>query len=63
MALGPSLSATALSKAVSARGESQFLGAHFDAAQLCGSVHLHGDSPDWGLRVLTSRIIPAREDR
>lgn len=48
MALGPSLSATALSKAVSARGESQFLGAHFNAAQLRGSVHLHGDSPDWG---------------
>ena len=26
------------------------------------SVHLHGDPPERGLRVLITRIIPARED-
>jgi hypothetical protein len=45
-----------------ARGQGGLLGAHFNAEQRRGSVHLHGDPPERGLRVLTNCIIPARED-
>ena len=45
-----------------ARGQGELLRAHFNAGQRHGSVHLHGDPPERGLRVSSTRIIPARED-
>ena len=45
-----------------ARGQVRPLRAHFNAGQRRGSVHLHGDPPERGLRVSSTRIIPARED-
>ena len=45
-----------------ARGQAGHVADDFHVRKRRCSVHLHGDPPERGLRVLANRIIPARED-
>jgi len=45
-----------------ARGQARHVADDFHVRKGRSSVHPHGDPPERGLRVLTTRIVPARED-
>ena len=49
-------------RAARARGQAGHVADDFHVRKRRCSVHLHGDPPERGLRVLTNSIIPARED-